>query len=177
MRDTHYDIEHNHTRRISGWAKHHQLGPIYNCSVRNRNSIIGNYKVSSSVIPAYYDLKKNSYLRVNFVNSIKQSFLVWINGTSLDLRYVLMRSSSPTKYAYGDEHYRIKFKDSTVESPCSLDNIIVHKGFFLNFELFLNENVDCRWCCSKQEQKQGKKQNKTKQTTNARLITHIPQHT
>ena len=82
-----------------------------------------------------------------------------------------MRSPSPTKYAYGDEHYRIKFKDSTVESPCSLDNIIVHKGFSLNFELLLNENVDCRWCCSKQEQKQGKKQNKTKQTTNARLIT------
>ena len=97
---------------------------------------------------------------MNFVNSIKQSFLVWINGTSLDLRYVLMRSPSPTKYAYGDEHYRIKFKDSTVESPCSLDNIIVHKGFSLNFQLFLNEIVDCRWCCYKQEQKQGKKLNK-----------------
>ena len=74
---------------------------------------------------------------MNFVNSIKQSFLVWINGTSLDSRYVLMRSPSPTKYAYGDEHYRIEFKDSTVESPCSLDNIIVHKGFSPNFELFL----------------------------------------
>ena len=101
---------------------------------------------------------------MNFVNSIKQSVLVWINGTSLDLRYILMRSPSPTKYAYGDEHYRIKFKDSTVESPCSLDNIIVHKGFSLNFALFMMKTWTVDGVVLSKNRNKAK--NKTNQTNN-----------
>ena len=126
--------------------------------VGNGNNIIGNYKVSASGIPAYYDSKEGVYLRVNFTNSIKQSFLLRINATCLDLRYVLMRSSEPTKYPYSDEHYRIEFKNPSLQFPCSLDNMIVHEGFLMNFEWYLYEAVEWKWRCMKPEQKQKKKQ-------------------
>ena len=64
--------------------------------VGNGNNVLGNYKISSSGIPAFFDAKENAYFRVNFCNSIKQSFLLHINGTCFDLRYILMRSAAPT---------------------------------------------------------------------------------
>ena len=95
--------------------------------IGNGNNVIGDYKVSYSGIPAFYDKKEDVHYRLHFLNSIKQSFLLRINGTSLDLRYVLMRSASPNKYVYSDEHYRVEFKDSRLAYPCSVDNLIVHE--------------------------------------------------
>ena len=132
-------------------------GEFWMDMVGNGNNILGNYKISSTGIPAYYDAKAKAYLRVTFINSIKNSFLIRINGSSLDLRYVLMRSASPSKYPHSDEHYRIEFKNSAIEYPCFLDNLIVHEGFCINFEWFLNEGVEWKWKCLKPEQKQSKK--------------------
>ena len=121
------------------------------------DNVIGDYKVSYSGIPAFYDKKEDVYYRVHFINSIKQSFLLRINGTSLDLRYVLMRSASPNKYVYSDEHYRVEFKDSRLAYPCSVDNLIVHEGFSIYFEWFMNESVEWKWRCLKPGVKQMKK--------------------
>ena len=134
--------------------------------VGNGNNIIGKYKVSSSGIPAYYDDKQDCYFRINCSNSIKQSYLLRINGTSFDMRYVLMRSSAPDKYPYSNEHYRIEFKNSAIEYPCFVDNLIVHEGFSLNFEWFLNESVEWKWRSLKPEDKKNKKKIiKRKQTS------------
>ena len=40
----------------------------------------------------------------------------------------------------------------------SLDNMIVHEGFSMNFEWYLYEAVEWKWRCMKPEQKQKKKQ-------------------
>ena len=68
-----------------------------------------------------------------------------------------MRSFEPDKYPYSDEHYRIDFKDSKREYPCVLDNLIVHEGFSINYEWYLNEAVEWKWRSLKPEQKQKKK--------------------
>ena len=125
--------------------------------IGNGNNVIGNYQISSNGIPAYYVKADDAHYRVNCSNSIKSSFLFRINGTSFDLRYVLMRSAAPTKYSFSDEHYRIEFKDATLEYPCTVDNIIVHEGFSMYFEWFLNESVEWKWRSLKPEQKQSKK--------------------
>ena len=135
--------------------------------VVNGNNILGNYYISSSGFPAYYEAKENTYYRVNFLNTIKQSFLLRINGTSLDLRYIMMRSAAPSKYTYSDEHYRIEFKNQSLEYPCSIDNLIVHEGFSLNFEWFMNEAVEWKWRCLKPELKQTKNKNKNSRVKKA----------
>ena len=130
--------------------------------VGNGNNVIGNYKVSSSGVPAYYDCKEKAYFGIHVINSIKQSFMFRSNGTVFDLRYVLMRSSAPTKYPFSDEHYRIEFKDSKLQYPCILDNIIVHEGFCMNFEWYLNESVEWKWRNQKPEDKKSKKKENAK---------------
>ena len=132
-------------------------GDYWMAMVGNGNNVIGNYKVSYSGIPAYYDSKEDAYYRVNFTNSVKQSFLLRINGSSLDLRYVLMRSAEPMKYIYSDEHYRIDFKDATLEYPCFVENLIVHEGFSIYFEWFMNESVEWKWRSLNPDQKHTKK--------------------
>ena len=148
-----------------------KAGEFWMDLVGNGNNVIGNYKVSSSGIPAYYEQKQDAYFRVNCINSIKQSFLFRINGTCFDLRYALMRSSAPTKYTYSDAHYRIELKKPKLPYPCVLDNIIVHEGFSINFEWFLNEAVEWKWRCLKPEQKQSKKKrlSKTQKVSGKRL--------
>ena len=73
-----------------------------------------------------------------------------------------MRSSEPTKYPYSDEHYRIEFKDSQLQYPCFVDNIIIHEGFSIYFEWFLNESIEWKWRCLKPEDKKNKKKETTK---------------
>ena len=75
-----------------------------------------------------------------------------------------MRSSAPDKYVYSDEHYRIEFKNSNVDYPCFVDNLIIHEGFCMNFELFLNEKIEWKWRCLKPDEKKNKKSKQTKKT-------------
>ena len=144
--------------------------------IGNGNNVIGNYQISSNGIPAYYVKADDAHYRVNCSNSIKSSFLFRINGTSFDLRYVLMRSAAPTKYSFSDEHYRIEFKDATLEYPCTVDNIIVHEGFSMYFEWFLNESVEWKWRSLKPEQKQSKKK-QCKQSSKKQSSRTQPKHT
>ena len=132
-------------------------GDYWMAMVGNGNNVIGNYKVSASGIPAYYDAKEDAYYRINVSNSIKQSFLLRSNGTSFDLRYVLMRSAEPLKYIYSDEHYRIEFKNARLEYPCFVDNLIVHEGFCISFEWFMSESVEWKWRSLNPKQKHTKK--------------------
>ena len=73
-----------------------------------------------------------------------------------------MRSSAPTQYPFSDEHYRIEFKDSKLQYPCTLDNIIVHEGFCMNFKWYLNESVEWKWRNQKPEDKKSKKKENAK---------------
>ena len=68
-----------------------------------------------------------------------------------------MRSAAPTTYSFSDEHYRIEFKDATLEYPCTVENIVVHEGYSINFEWFMQEKTVWKWRSLKPEQKQSKK--------------------
>jgi hypothetical protein len=61
------------------------------------------------------------------------------------------------KYIYSDEHYRIDFKDATLEYPCFVENLIVHEGFSIYFEWFMNESVEWKWRSLNPDQKHTKK--------------------
>ena len=59
-------------------------GQYWMSMIGNGNNVIGNYKISSNGIPAYYVEADDAYYRINYSNSIKSSFLFRINGTSFD---------------------------------------------------------------------------------------------
>ena len=52
-------------------------------------------------------------------------------------------------------------------NTCSIDNLIIHEGFSLSFEWFMNEAVEWKRRCLKPDQKQTKKKNKNSRVKRA----------